>query len=184
MSHGWSRLPALSFQTPASKTKKYQTPQTLASRKVPLLVCYNPLHPPLSPPSFLFPLYPSPASHLSLSFSLSPHPSPPLLRVSGRLFFLCLPLMKGRTKLPSLCPCVVGKFTSPFVSFFSFHLSVAASVLHVSLKSASRSGRLLGALHLLLCILHRTCCNFFHCHRLIKNMCMRVVLHSLYVCSG
>ncbi|CAG5874438.1 unnamed protein product [Menidia menidia] len=45
---------------------------------------------------------------IRLSLSLSPRPSPPLLRVSGWLFFLCLLLMKGRTKLPSLCPCVVG----------------------------------------------------------------------------
>lgn len=57
-----------------------------------------------------FPPFPSLPSLSLLSFS--PHPSHPLLRVSGRLFFLCLLLMKGRTKLPSLCPCVVGKFTS------------------------------------------------------------------------
>ena len=88
-----------------------------------------------SPPSFpfffLFPpaiLQPS----LSLSLSLSPHPSPPLLRVSGKLFFLCLLLMKGCTKLPSLCPCVVGKNSSLFPSSFFLHLSVAASVLHVA----------------------------------------------------
>lgn len=130
MSHGWSGLPVFSIR-PFPLTSRYiQHQQLWLPGKLSLLICYDtPPSPSLSPPpSFLFPLtLPQPP----ISLSLSPHPSPPLLRVSGRLFFS---LMKGRTKLPSLCPCVVGKFTSPFVSFFSFHRSVAASVLHVSWK--------------------------------------------------
>lgn len=160
LSHGWSRQPVVSFPTLAFNTKIHPTPTTLCFQENSLSLRLL-RHPPPPLPSLPLPLFfipPSPASHLSLSPSLSlsfsPHLSPPLLRVSGRLFFLCLLLMKGRTKLPSLCPCVVGKFTSLFVSFFSFHPSVAASVLHVSSKSASRSGRLRGGLYLHLCILH------------------------------
>lgn len=163
MSHGWSKLSLfipLSLKSRNIKHHQIWLPGKSLSTRLLRLPPFPFL---LSPPSFFIFPYPSPASHLSLS--PSPHPSPPLLRVSGRLFFLCLSLMKGRTKLPSLCPCVVGKITSLFVSFFFFHLYVAASVLHVSLKSASRSGRLWGDLHLHLCILHRTCCNFLYCHR-------------------
>lgn len=125
------------FQSLAFNIKIFAPPPTLASRKtLSLRLVRPPHHHPLTLPCFYF-LFPFLSlSSLSLSFCLSPHPSPPLLRVSGRLFFLCLLLMKGRTKLPSLCPCVVGKITSVFVTFFSFHLSVAASVLHVSSQSA------------------------------------------------
>lgn len=123
MSHDWSRLAILPFQSLVFNVNTHPTPTTLASRKT---LSFHLVWPPpspssclpsLPPPSVFISSSPSPASH-PLSLSLSPHPSPPLLRVSGRLFFLCLLLMKGRTKLPSLCPCVVGKITSAFVSSF------------------------------------------------------------------
>lgn len=127
MSHGWSGLPILAAQTPSFNIKIYPTTTTRASRKTlsPRLLRRPPLPLPSLPlPLFFISPYPSTASHLSLSLPLSPHPFPPPLRVSGRLFFLCLSLMKGRTKLPSLCPCVVGKFTSPSVSSSSFSISL------------------------------------------------------------
>lgn len=117
-----------------SQKKIRLTSTTRASRKtLPPHLLWPPSR---SPSVFFFFFYNFPPAilqpSLSLPLSLSPHPSPPLLRVSGKLFFLCLSLMKGCTKLPSLCPCVVGKYTSLFPSSFFLHLSVAASVLHVA----------------------------------------------------
>lgn len=104
--------------------------------------------------------------------------------------------MKGRTKLPSLCPCVVGKFTSPFVSSFCFHLSVAASrfcMLAQSLPPAL-SGRLRGGLHLHLCILHRTCVLCLHCLQKKKknvykdfsfsSLCAHCMLRWVFIVFG
>ncbi|XP_061754363.1 disks large homolog 4-like isoform X1 [Nerophis ophidion] len=86
------------------------------------------------PPSILFPF--------TLPQSPSPHPSPPppSLRVSGRLFFLCLSLMKGRTKLPSLCPCVKYRYQdeeTPPLEHSPAHLAPgkSAEMLHMSDKN-------------------------------------------------
>lgn len=136
MSHSWSRQLVLSVQTLSKEDPSninYQGFQENSPSSSAVT--------PSRSPSFFFFFIISPLPFSSLlsrplslarSLSVSPHPSPPLLRVSGKLFFLCLSLMKGCTKLPSLCPCVVGKYPSLFLSSFFLHLSVAASVLHVA----------------------------------------------------
>lgn len=155
MSHGWKQAAGPLYSDPL--TSRYIQYQQLGfSGKLSFLICYDPL--PLSIFFLNSPLpFPSLLS-LSRSLSVSPHPSPPLLRVSGRLFFLCLSLMKGRTKLPSLCPCVVGKFTSlvhvvfllPSVCCCLCFCMLAQSLLVIL-------AGLGGGLHVHLCVLHRTC---------------------------
>lgn len=89
--------------------------------------------------------------HPSLLPSLPPSPPPNRLSVllipplldCGCLrgcFSLRLPLMKGRTKLPSLCPCVVGRFTSLLSPSFPLLPSVSSppSALHVSRELVGR----------------------------------------------
>lgn len=115
--------------------------------KLPILSAPPPPHPPCLFLSFSVGSLPPSSLTSSRPPSLPPTVSPcssslPLLDCGclRGCFSLRLPLMKGRTKLPSLCPCVVGRFTSlPSPSFPPLpSVSSPPSALHVSWELAGR----------------------------------------------